>query len=320
MHILITGGAGFIGSNLCQFLLDKGHIITCIDNLSSGYLSNIKSFHDNFTFINADIITYNFNQLPSDIEQIYHLSCPASPKSYQSDPIQTAKTNFIGTMNLLEFIKFRNQNNKDNKDNKNIRILFTSTSEIYGDPLEHPQKESYWGHCNPIGIRSCYDEGKRIAETLMFDYQRIHNIDIRVVRIFNTYGPNMDIDDGRVVSNFICQALQNKDITIYGNGSQTRSCCYVSDTVQGLYTFMNQSKITSPCNIGNPYEITIKDLAYLIMKLIPESTSKIIYQSLPSDDPKIRQPDITKIKEIWIPKIDLEDGLRLSIKYFEQII
>lgn len=313
MHILITGGAGFIGSNLSYYLISKGHSITCIDNLISGSLDNIRSLlnddhSQNFTFIHADVVTYDFSQLPNDIDQIYHLACPASPKSYQNDPIQTAKTNFIGTMNLLEFAKSRN-----------IRMLFTSTSEVYGDPLEHPQKETYWGNVNPIGIRSCYDEGKRIAETLMFDYHRIHKVDIRVVRIFNTYGPKMDADDGRVVSNFICQALQNKDITIYGDGSQTRSCCYVSDNVRGLYNFMNQDKMIGPANLGNPQEITIKHLAELVLKLIPESKSKLVYKTLPSDDPKIRRPDISRISEFWQPVVDLEDGLKMSIEYFAHL-
>jgi UDP-glucuronate decarboxylase len=303
MHILITGGMGFIGSNLRDFLIEKGHKITCVDNLSSG--SNIGKG----ILIKADVVTFDFDSLPDDIAQIYHLACPASPKMYQRDPIHTAKTNFIGTMNVLEFAKKRG-----------IRVLLTSTSEVYGDPLEHPQKETYWGNVNPIGIRSCYDEGKRIAETLMFDYHRVYGVDIRVVRIFNTYGPNMDKDDGRVVSNFVCQTLQNKDITIYGTGSQTRSCCYVSDNVQGLYSFMNQTEMIGPANLGNPEEVTVKELAELVLRLIPESRSKAIYENLPQDDPKVRRPDISKISKFWQPKVGLEEGIKMTIEYFRSAL
>jgi UDP-glucuronate decarboxylase len=309
MTILITGGAGFIGTTLCDTLLRMGNNVISVDNLSCGLISNVNMLKSKYpglyTFIHADIVNYNFDNI-INVNQIYHLACPASPKSYQADPIQTLKTNFIGTLNVLEFAR----------KNK-CRILFTSTSEVYGDPLEHPQKESYWGNVNPIGIRSCYDEGKRVAETLMFDYKRVHDTDIRVVRIFNTYGPYMAIDDGRVVSNFICQALSNKDITIYGDGSQTRSCCYVTDTVTGLISFMNQDKLIGPVNIGNPYEITITELANLVLKNIPDSQSKVIFCELPQDDPKIRKPNISLASTFWKPIINLDKGLQLTIDYFK---
>lgn len=311
MTILITGGTGFIGSNLCNFLINKNEKIICIDNNYTGNINNIKHLlnNPNFEFFNIDINDknkidkldkYNFNE-------IYHLACPASPKDYQKDPIFTLDTNYIGTKNLLELSR-----------KCNSRILLTSTSEIYGDPLESPQNEKYWGNVNTIGIRSCYDEGKRIAETLLTDYNRKYNVDIRIVRIFNTYGPNLNPNDGRVVSNFINQAIKNDDITIYGNGLQTRSFCYVDDMVTGLFKTMKSQSYIGPINLGNPNEITILEIAKIIIKLT-ESKSKLVYNELPSDDPKIRNPDITKAIEYlqWKPNILLESGLHKTIDYFK---
>ncbi len=311
MTILITGGTGFIGSNLCNFLINNNEKIVCIDNNYTGNINNIKHLlnNPNFEFFNIDINDkdkidkldkYNFNE-------IYHLACPASPKDYQKDPIFTLDTNYIGTKNLLELSR-----------KCNSRILLTSTSEIYGDPLESPQNEKYWGNVNTIGIRSCYDEGKRIAETLLTDYNRKYKVDIRIVRIFNTYGPNLNPNDGRVVSNFINQALKNDDITIYGNGLQTRSFCYVDDMVTGLFKTMKSKSYIGPINLGNPNEITILEIAKIIIKLT-ESKSKLVYNELPSDDPKIRNPDITKAIEYlqWKPNILLESGLHKTIDYFK---
>ena len=311
MTILITGGTGFIGSNLCNFLINNNEKIIFIDNNYTGNINNIKHLlnNPNFEFFNIDINDknkidkldkYNFNE-------IYHLACPASPKDYQKDPIFTLDTNYIGTKNLLELSR-----------KCNSRILLTSTSEVYGDPLESPQNEKYWGNVNTIGIRSCYDEGKRIAETLLTDYNRKYKVDIRIVRIFNTYGPNLNPNDGRVVSNFINQALKNDDITIYGNGLQTRSFCYVDDMVIGLFKTMNSQSYIGPINLGNPNEITILEIAKIIIKLT-ESNSKLIYNELPSDDPKIRNPDINKAKEYlqWKPNVLLESGLHKTIDYFK---
>ena len=313
MKILVTGGAGFIGSNLCHFLLEKNNHVICLDNFYSSSQKNISDLldHDNFTLIQGDIVNFDYSQLPWIPDQIYHLACPASPKAYQKDPIYTAKICFIGTLRILEYIT---------QSNKNIRFLFTSTSEIYGDPLEHPQKESYRGNTNTTGIRSNYDEGKRIAETLICDFYRTYNIDYRIVRIFNTFGPQMAPDDGRVISNFICQALSNHNLTVYGNGSQTRSCCYVTDMINGLYNLMNQTNILGPVNIGNPDERTVLELAKTVLKLIPESKSKISYMPLPKDDPMKRCPDITLAKNFWKPEIDLNTGLKLTIKYFRHAL
>jgi len=307
MKILITGGTGFIGNHLCRCLLQEGHYIICLDNNFTGSMENIQDLikHPKFEFIRHDIT----ESILLEVDQIYHLACPASPKAYQYNSIKTIKTNFLGTMNALGIAK-----------RTNARILLTSTSEVYGDPKISPQVEEYWGNVNPIGIRSCYDEGKRVAETLMMEYHRNHKVDIRIARIFNTYGTNMDKHDGRVVSNFINQCLDNKDITIYGDGSQTRSFCYVSDTVDGLIRLMNQTETMGPINIGNPYELTIKELAEILLEKI-ETKSKLIYEELPSDDPMKRQPCIKKAQKYlkWNPKIELKDGLEKTIEYFKSL-
>ena len=306
-RILVTGGAGFIGSDLCKKLLEKGNFVVCLDNLFTGKEKNISSLkgNENFKFINHDV-TEKFDE---KVDEIYNLACPASPIHYQEDAIKTLKTSVLGTMNMLELA-----------EKYNAKFLQASTSEVYGDPLIHPQVETYWGNVNPIGIRSCYDEGKRCAETLVSDYRRERNIDTKIVRIFNTYGPNMALDDGRVVSNFILQALRNRDITIYGEGSQTRSFCYVDDLVDGLIKMM-ESDLFGPVNIGNPFEKTILELAKLIIKLT-DSKSKISYKKLPSDDPTRRQPDITLAKKElgWSPKINLEKGLLKTIEYFKELV
>lgn len=308
MNILITGGAGFLGSNLCGYLLNQGHNIFCLDNLYTGKLENIQDFmlNPNFTFIEKDVC----DELNIDVklDQIYNLACPASPPAYQGKhSIQTTKTCVLGAINMLELAK-----------KHNAVILQTSTSEVYGDPLEHPQSEEYRGNVNPIGIRACYDEGKRCAESLFFDYHRHEGVDIKVVRIFNTYGVNMDKDDGRVVSNFINQALNGDDITIYGDGTQTRSFCYVDDTIRGLVAMMNSDKaITGPINIGNPCEFTMKELANLVLRKI-ETKSTIVYKELPKDDPTKRKPNILKAMSLlnWEPMIQLSDGLDRTIEYF----
>lgn len=306
--ILVTGGAGFIGSHLCESLLNQGHKVLCLDNFFTGSKNNIKHLlkNNNFKLIKHDLIKPIF--LKSD--QIYNLACPASPVHYQKDPIETIKTSTIGMMNMLDLAR-----------KTGARILQASTSEIYGDPEVHPQKESYWGNVNPIGVRSCYDEGKRAAETLCFDYHRKYGIEIRVVRIFNTYGPRMHPNDGRVISNFIVQALQNKPLTIYGDGSQTRSFCYVSDLVEGLIKMMNNGKFAGPINLGNPSEITVRQVAEKIIKLVG-SSSKIAIKPLPADDPRKRKPDINLARKIlkWEPKIKLMDGLKQTIDYFRNII
>lgn len=307
-NVLVTGGAGFIGSHLCKRLLDEGNFVICLDNLFTGSMDNVKNLQcDNFQFINADIV----NKFEIDkIDQIYNLACPASPPHYQFDPIKTMKTSVIGILNLLELAK-----------KNNARILQASTSEVYGDPLEHPQKETYWGHVNPNGIRSCYDEGKRCAETLMMDYHRQYGTDIKIVRIFNTYGPNMRPDDGRVVSNFILQALKGEDITIYGDGSQTRSFCYVSDLVEGLISMMSKNNFIGPVNLGNPSERTVKNLAELIIEKTC-SKSKIVYKEIPQDDPVKRRPDISLAnKELaWNPVVDINTGLDKTIEYFKNTL
>lgn len=306
--VLVTGGAGFIGSHLCEKLLQKGYIVICLDNLFTGSKKNIKTLleNENFRFIEQDII----EPLDIEVDQIYNLACPASPPHYQHDPIKTTKTSVLGILNMLDLAK-----------KYNAKLLQASTSEVYGDPLEHPQKESYWGNVNPIGIRSCYDEGKRCAETLVMDYRRQYNIDTKIIRIFNTYGPNMHPEDGRVVSNFIIQALKNEDITVYGDGTQTRSFCYVSDLIDGIIKTMETNDITGPINLGNPSERTVLNLAELIIKMT-NSSSKIIYKSLPKDDPVRRKPDITLAKEIlnWEPTVAIEEGLTKTIEYFSQIL
>ena len=314
--ILITGGAGFIGSNMCEKLLTNNtsentcnnitanHVI-CLDNLFTGNMKNIEHLMGNphFEFINHDII--NPLQIDCSIDEIYNFACPASPEKYQQYPINTLKVNFLGVLNLLELAKI-----------KNAKFLQSSTSEVYGEPEISPQTEEYRGNVNTIGIRSCYDEGKRIAETLIIDYHKKYNVDVRIVRIFNTYGPRMDKNDGRVVSNFINQALNCQPITLYGNGEQTRSFCYIEDQINGLIQLM-ASNYVYPVNIGNPHEITVKELANIILKLT-NSNSKIIYNDLPSDDPTNRKPDITKAKQIlnWIPTYDLESGILKTIEYF----
>lgn len=307
-RILVTGGAGFIGSHLCEKLLKQGHDVLCLDNFFTGQKENIYQFHNNKNF---ELIRHDVTQpILLEVEQIYHLACPASPIHYQFNPVKTIKTNIMGTLNMLGIAK-----------RVKAKILFSSTSEVYGDPQEHPQKESYWGNVNPIGMRSCYDEGKRCAETLCFDYHRQNKVDIRVIRIFNTYGPNMNINDGRVVSNFIVQALKGEDLTIYGDGSHTRSFQYVTDLIEGMIRMMEGDYI-GPVNMGNPNEISIKTLAEKVLELIPRSKSKIVYKELPKDDPKIRKPDISlaKKKLKWEPKVDLEKGLSETIKYFRRVL
>ena len=309
-NILITGGAGFIGSHLSKRLLENGDRIICLDNLFTGNRENIASLLDNknFEFIEHDITRPFFTE--TKIDQVYNLACPASPVHYQYNPIKTVKTSVLGTMNFLGLAR-----------KHKARFFQASTSEIYGDPNVHPQAESYWGNVNTIGIRSCYDEGKRIGETLCFDYHREHGVDIRVIRIFNTYGPNMHPNDGRVVSNFIVQALKEEDITIYGDGSQTRSFCYVDDLVESFVRFMNQDNFIGPMNAGNPNEFTIKELAEKVIQ-ITGSSSKIVYKDLPQDDPKQRQPDISLAKSHldWEPTIQLEEGIKRSIEYFKTVI
>ena len=306
MRILITGGAGFIGSALSKRLLREGNEIWCLDNLSTGHIDNITDLmeHPQFHFVNRDIT----ETVDIPVEQIYNLACPASPWHYQKDPVHTAKTCFLGALHVLELAK-----------KYNAVVLQTSTSEIYGDPLVHPQTEEYKGNVNPIGIRSCYDEGKRIAETLFFDYARQYGTNIRVVRIFNTYGPNMAPNDGRVVSNFIIQALKGERITIYGEGSQTRCFCYVDDMVEALIRMMNNSKgFTGPVNLGNPVEMTVTELAEKVIRLTGSSSS-LEYRELPQDDPTRRKPDISLAKKMlgWEPEISLEDGSKETIAYFE---
>jgi len=306
--ILVTGGAGFIGSHLCKYLLDKGYYVLCIDNFYTGNINNIKALksNPNFELMRHDITW----PLYAEVDEIYNLACPASPIYYQRDPVQTIKTSVLGIINMLGLAK-----------RLKIPILQASTSEVYGDPKEHPQKEDYWGNVNPIGIRACYDEGKRAAETLMMDYYRQNKVDIKIIRIFNTYGPNMCINDGRVISNFIVQALKNDPITVYGEGKQTRSFCYVSDLIEGIYKMMNSKNFTGPINLGNPNEFTILELANKIIELT-KSKSKIIYKPLPKDDPVRRKPDISlaKNKLDWKPKIELEEGLKNTIEYFKKLV
>lgn len=304
--ILVTGGAGFLGSHLCDRLVSQGHHVLCVDNYFTGSKKNIEHLLDkpNFEVMRQDVCF----PLYVEVDEIYNLACPASPKYYQQDPIQTTKTSILGAYNLLGLAK-----------RTGAKILQASTSEVYGDPQVHPQPESYWGNVNPIGIRSCYDEGKRAAETLFFDYHRQHGVRIKVMRIFNTYGPRMAADDGRVVSNFIVQALRGEPITIYGNGSQTRSFCYVDDLINGMMSFMaSDDSVTGPVNIGNPGEFTMKELADVVL-FLTESKSEIQMFDLPKDDPKQRQPDISyaKLTLKWEPSTDLVTGLEKTINYFK---
>lgn len=308
MRILITGGAGFIGSHLCDRLLSDGHEVICMDNFFTGSKNNIANHIGNsrFELIRHDII----QPILLEIDQIYHFACPASPVHYQYNPVKTTKTSVMGTINMLGLAK-----------RVKARVMLASTSEVYGDPKIHPQTEAYWGHVNPIGSRSCYDEGKRVAETLMMDYHRQNEVDIKIIRIFNTYGPRMALNDGRVVSNFIVQALKNKPITIYGDGQQTRSFQYVTDLVEGSVKMMNTGNFIGPVNLGNPDEFTIKELAQMVISLTG-SASSIRYLPLPQDDPVQRQPDISlankKLK--WTPAIKLKDGLEKTIIYFDRLL
>jgi UDP-glucuronate decarboxylase len=308
MKILVTGGAGFLGSHLCESLVSSGHDVICLDNLYTGTKSNISHLQDfkNFEFLRHDVTFPVY----LEVDQIFNFACPASPIHYQRDPVQTTKTSVHGAINMLGLAK-----------RTKARILQASTSEVYGDPEIHPQVESYWGKVNPIGIRSCYDEGKRCAETLFFDYYRQNKLDIRVVRIFNTYGPRMHPNDGRVVSNFIVQALQGNDITIYGTGEQSRSFCYVDDLIRGITTYMNlDGDIPGPINLGNPNEFTMNQLAQLVIEYT-NSNSKIVHHELPKDDPKQRQPDISLAQEKlnWSPEIQLNEGLKKTIAYFASL-
>ena len=307
--IMVTGGAGFLGSHLCDRLLGEGHEVICVDNLFTGSKDNIRHLldHDRFEFIRHDV-TF---PLYLEVNQIYNLACPASPVHYQYDPVQTTKTSVHGAINMLGLAK-----------RTGARVFQASTSEVYGDPEVHPQPEGYWGRVNPIGIRSCYDEGKRCAETLFFDYHRQHGTEIKVARIFNTYGPRMNPEDGRVVSNFIVQALKNEPITIYGDGSQTRSFCYVDDLIEGFVRLMNSDpEITGPVNLGNPGEFTMLELANLVIELTG-SSSKITYMDLPQNDPRRRQPDIGYAKRAlsWEPSIRLREGLTQTVEYFKRVI
>jgi UDP-glucuronate decarboxylase len=307
-RIVVTGGAGFIGSYLCESLLNENNLVICVDNFFTGNKKNIRHLLDNKNF---EVIEHDITEplFLDGINQIYNLACPASPIHYQFNAIKTIKTNVLGTINMLEIAK-----------NNRARILQASTSEIYGNPFEHPQKETYFGNVNAVGPRACYDEGKRVAETLMFDYNRQNEVDIRIARIFNTYGPRMAKNDGRVISNFINQTLNSEDITIYGDGSQTRSFCYVSDTVDGLIRMMNTENLTGPVNLGNPTEMTILDLAKKVIELT-NSKSKITFNSLPVDDPVRRCPDISLAKEKlnWEPKVPLEEGLEKIVEYYKSL-
>lgn len=308
-RILVTGGAGFLGSHLCEKLLDDKHEVLCVDNFYTGRRSNIAHLLQNprFEVLRHDICF----PLYVEVDEVYNLACPASPVHYQFDPVQTTKTSVHGAINMLGLAK-----------RLKIKILQASTSEVYGDPTVHPQPETYWGNVNPIGLRSCYDESKRCAETLFFDYHRQHKLKIKIARIFNTYGPRMHPNDGRVISNFIMQALKNEDITIYGDGSQTRSFCYVDDMIEGLLKLMESpDDFTGPVNLGNDKELSILELAEKIIELT-KSKSKIVFRSLPLDDPKQRQPDIKLAKERlnWIPEVGIEDGLKRTIAYFKELL
>ena len=308
-QILVTGGAGFIGSHLCERLVEEGNAVICLDNFYSGSKSNIWHLigHPGFELVRHDVT----EPYRAEIDEIYNLACPASPVFYQYDPIQTTKTSVIGTFNMLGLAK-----------RTKSKILQASTSEVYGDPARHPQEESYWGNVNPIGIRSCYDEGKRCAESLCFDYHRIHGVDVKVIRIFNTYGPRMAVNDGRVVSNFVVQALKGEDLTIYGDGTQTRSFQFVSDLVEGMIRMMATPKgFTGPVNLGNPGEFTMIELAEKVLSKVG-GKSKIVFKPLPDDDPKMRRPDITLAKKElgWEPKVSLDEGLDEVISYFRKVL
>jgi UDP-glucuronate decarboxylase len=306
MRVLVTGGAGFIGSHLCDRLIEMGCDVICLDNLFSGSKDNIRHLigHPYFEFIRHDIV----NPIYLEVDRIYHLACPASPVHYQKNPIKTIKTNVIGTLNVLGIAK-----------RVGARILLASTSEVYGDPTVHPQPEAYWGNVNPVGPRSCYDEGKRVAESLMIAYHIQNNVDIRIARIFNCYGPRMAINDGRVISNFIVQALLGMDLTVYGDGQQTRSFCYVDDMVEGLYRLMEQEEVIGPVNLGNPDEYRIIDLAKVIIE-ITGSSSRIVHKPLPEDDPRRRCPDISLARRVlsWEPKVPLKEGLRRTVDDFRR--
>jgi len=307
MRILITGGAGFIGSHLCDRLIADGHEVICLDNFFTGRRENVLHLLDNHNF---DLLRHDvIEPILLEVDQIYNLACPASPIHYQFNPVKTVKTNVVGTLNMLGLAK-----------RVRARILQASTSEVYGDPLEHPQTESYWGNVNPIGLRSCYDEGKRIAETLMMDYHRQNRVDTRIARIFNTYGPRMLENDGRVVSNFIVQALRGEPLTLYGAGDQTRSFCYVDDLVEALIRLMGADDVYEPVNLGNPGEFTIKELAHEVVKICG-SNSGLEYLPLPQDDPKQRKPDISRAQTLlnWSPSIPLDEGLRKTVAYFKEI-
>ncbi len=308
MRCLVTGGAGFLGSHLCERLLNDGHEVLCLDNYFTGRLQNVSHLRDNRNF---ELIRHDVTEpILLEVDRIFNLACPASPVHYQFNPVKTIKTSVMGAINMLGLAK-----------RVHARILQASTSEVYGDPAVHPQKEDYWGNVNPIGIRSCYDEGKRVAETLFMDYHRQNKVDIRIVRIFNTYGPRMLMNDGRVVSNFIVQALKGEDLTIYGDGGQTRSFCYVDDLIEAFVRMMDQDEIIGPVNVGNPGEFTMLELAHAVLEQTG-SKSKIVYQPLPGDDPKMRRPDITLAKKAlgWEPKVNLFDGLQKTIEYFKTIV
>jgi UDP-glucuronate decarboxylase len=307
-RILVTGGAGFIGSHLCEKLLNDGHEVICLDNFFTGFKRNILHLLDNHRF---ELVRHDIT-LPVllEVDKIYHLACPASPIHYQYNPVKTIKTNVIGTINMLGLAK-----------RVKARVLLASTSEVYGDPKIHPQTEDYWGNVNPIGIRSCYDEGKRVAETLMMDYHRQNKVDIKIVRIFNTYGPKMAPNDGRVISNFILQALRGENLTIFGKGEQTRSFCYIDDLLSGMISMMEVDDLIGPVNLGNPDEFTILQLAHKILEMT-RTKSKIVYQTLPADDPTQRKPDITLANKRlgWYPAVSLESGLNKTIEYFEDLL
>jgi UDP-glucuronate decarboxylase len=304
MRILVTGGAGFLGSHLCDRLLKEGNEVLCLDNFFTGSKDNIRHLlgHDHFELIRHDIIT----PIEIECERIYNLACPASPIHYQFNPVRTIQANVLGVTNMLELAR-----------RTRARILQASTSEVYGDPTVHPQKEDYWGNVNPIGVRSCYDEGKRVAETLMMDYHRQHKVDICIARIFNTYGPRMALNDGRVVSNFILQALRGDEITVYGDGQQSRSFCYADDMIEGLIRAMRTPDFVGPVNLGNANEFTVLELAEKVIRLT-ESKSKIVYKPLPEDDPTQRQPDVSvaKTRLGWTPAVELEKGLKMTIEFF----
>jgi UDP-glucuronate decarboxylase len=306
MRILVTGGAGFLGSHLCECLLREKHEVVCLDNFFSGRRQNLHSYfaNPNFELVRHDVV----EPIMLEVDRIYHLACPASPVHYQYNPVKTIKTNVLGTHNMLGLAK-----------RTRARFLLASTSEVYGDPAVHPQTEDYWGNVNPIGIRSCYDEGKRVAETFTMDYHRQSRVDVRIVRIFNTYGPRMLADDGRVVSNFIVQALKGDDITVYGDGSQTRSFCFVDDLIDGMVRMMENEGFVGPVNLGNPREFTIMELAKKIIAMTG-SRSNIVQKPLPSDDPTQRQPDITLARQKlgWQPKVDVDEGFKVTVDYFRK--